>query len=203
MTELDASFEHRKNMLKLIKYIDIRPPDRSVSLKNNFLISEPKYMLWVLKRTISMRWFFWAPKTDVANWTTNWYPRRNYTRLFSLKLRQSKSNNSWVSKDILMNIHVHCPTSCSVKVSWNLFYSLPSNGSVGINSLKLRQSKGNNYCISETNVTNFDVHHHAIAKFIIEIPLTGLLSSELLILRRSKGNKSSTADEFLRLPDQM
>ena len=58
MTELDASFEHRKNMLKLIKYIDIRPPDRSVLLKNNFLISEPKYMLWVLKRTISMRWFF-------------------------------------------------------------------------------------------------------------------------------------------------
>ena len=26
--------------------------------KNNFLISQPKHMLWVLKRTVSMRWFF-------------------------------------------------------------------------------------------------------------------------------------------------
>ena len=28
-----------------------------------FLISQPKHMLWVLKGTISMRRFFWAPKT--------------------------------------------------------------------------------------------------------------------------------------------
>ena len=26
--------------------------------KNNFLISQPKHMLWVLKRTVSMRRFF-------------------------------------------------------------------------------------------------------------------------------------------------
>ena len=26
--------------------------------KNNFLISQPKHMLWVLKRTVSMRQFF-------------------------------------------------------------------------------------------------------------------------------------------------
>ena len=35
-----------------------RPPDKSVYLKIVFLISQPKHMLWVLKRTISMRWFF-------------------------------------------------------------------------------------------------------------------------------------------------
>ena len=31
----------------------------------DFLISEPKHMLWVLKWTVSMRLFFWAPKTYV------------------------------------------------------------------------------------------------------------------------------------------
>ena len=30
--------------------------------KNKFLISQPKHMLWVLKRTVSMRRLFWAPK---------------------------------------------------------------------------------------------------------------------------------------------
>ena len=33
--------------------------------KINFLISQPKHMLWVLKRTVSMRQFFWATKTNV------------------------------------------------------------------------------------------------------------------------------------------
>ena len=28
----------------------------------NFLITQLKYMLWVLKRTISPRLFFWAPR---------------------------------------------------------------------------------------------------------------------------------------------
>ena len=37
-------------------------------LKNNFNISQPKHMLWVLKRTISMRWFFWAPKIYAKNY---------------------------------------------------------------------------------------------------------------------------------------
>ena len=32
------------------------------------LISQPKRMLWVLKRTISMRWFFWELKTYVKKW---------------------------------------------------------------------------------------------------------------------------------------
>ena len=35
-----------------------RPPDKSVYWKTIFFISHPKHMLWVLKRTISMRWFF-------------------------------------------------------------------------------------------------------------------------------------------------
>ena len=38
---------------------------KSVYQKNVFLISQPKHMLWVLKRTVSMRRFFWAPKTYV------------------------------------------------------------------------------------------------------------------------------------------
>ena len=31
---------------------------KSANLKNNFRISQPKHMLWVLKRTASMRRFF-------------------------------------------------------------------------------------------------------------------------------------------------
>ena len=38
---------------------------KSAYQKFNFLISKPKHMLWVLKRTVSMRRFFWAPKTFV------------------------------------------------------------------------------------------------------------------------------------------
>ena len=36
-----------------------------------FLISQPKHMLWVLKRTVSMRRFFQAPKTCL-----NWWVRK-------------------------------------------------------------------------------------------------------------------------------
>ena len=39
--------------------------DKGVQLKINFLISQSKHMLWVLKRTVSVRLFFWAPKTNV------------------------------------------------------------------------------------------------------------------------------------------
>ena len=38
---------------------------KSVYQKIYFLISQPKHMLWVLKRTVSMRRFFWAPKAYV------------------------------------------------------------------------------------------------------------------------------------------
>ena len=39
-------------------YIRLRPIVSSAYQKNNFLISQPKHMLWVLKRTVSMRRFF-------------------------------------------------------------------------------------------------------------------------------------------------
>ena len=35
-----------------------RPPDKSVYWKIIFFISNPKHMLWVLKRTVSLRRFF-------------------------------------------------------------------------------------------------------------------------------------------------
>ena len=39
--------------------------DKSAHWQIIFLITQPKHMLWVLKRTVSMRRFFWAPKTHV------------------------------------------------------------------------------------------------------------------------------------------
>ena len=39
------------------------PPGRCV----HFVISQPKHMLWVLKRTVSLRWLFRAHKTLVLN----------------------------------------------------------------------------------------------------------------------------------------
>ena len=38
-------------------------PDKKGWSNDNFLISQSKLMLWVLKRTVSVRRFFWAPKT--------------------------------------------------------------------------------------------------------------------------------------------
>ena len=42
-----------------------RPLVKSTYQKINFLISQTKHMLWVLKRSVSMRRFFRAPKTYV------------------------------------------------------------------------------------------------------------------------------------------
>ena len=43
-----------------------RPPDKTMhNQKLNSLISRPKHMLWVLKRTVSLRRFFSASKTNV------------------------------------------------------------------------------------------------------------------------------------------
>ena len=48
----------------VIYYISLlSPPDKNVSLGFIFVISQPKYMLWVLKRTVSLRRFFLALKT--------------------------------------------------------------------------------------------------------------------------------------------
>ena len=44
---------------------NIRPLVKSAYQIFNFLISQSKHMLWVLKRTVSMRRFFLAPKTYV------------------------------------------------------------------------------------------------------------------------------------------
>ena len=42
-----------------------RPLVKSACQKNNFLISQPKHLFLVLKRTVSMRRFFLAPKTSI------------------------------------------------------------------------------------------------------------------------------------------
>ena len=47
----DKSFDHSVSKLD-------RPPDESAYLKIIFFISHPKHMLWVHKRTVSMRRFF-------------------------------------------------------------------------------------------------------------------------------------------------
>ena len=38
---------------------------KSVLQKTDFLITQPEHMLWILKRTVSMRRFFLASKTYV------------------------------------------------------------------------------------------------------------------------------------------
>ena len=44
---------------------ETRPPDKSAYLYNNFLISQPKYMLRILKRTFTLSRFFLARDTYV------------------------------------------------------------------------------------------------------------------------------------------
>ena len=45
-------------LIGLIVVVNDRPPDKSAYWKIIFFISHPKHMLWVLKRTVSMRRFF-------------------------------------------------------------------------------------------------------------------------------------------------
>ena len=45
--------------------VTYRPLDKRAWLKKQFLIPQPKHMLQVLKITVSMRPFFWAPETNV------------------------------------------------------------------------------------------------------------------------------------------
>ena len=62
-----------------------RPLAKRVYPKFIFLISQQKHMLWVLKRTVSMRRFFWAPKTyDKTDGQENIY---NFTLNFFVYLR--------------------------------------------------------------------------------------------------------------------
>ena len=60
-----ASFLAMSSGYYILREIPDRPLDKTVYLKIIYLIFEAKHMLWVLKRTGSMRRFFWAPKTDV------------------------------------------------------------------------------------------------------------------------------------------
>ena len=50
-----------------------RPPDESVSWKIIFFISHPKHMLWVLKRTVSLSYYFlyYSSKTYVVGTQKN------------------------------------------------------------------------------------------------------------------------------------
>ena len=53
-------------MAHILPYISTyRPLVKSAYQNIIFLITQPKHMLWELKRTVSMRRFFWAPKTYV------------------------------------------------------------------------------------------------------------------------------------------
>ena len=45
--------------------LEARSLVKSAYQKINFLISQPNHMLWALKTTVPMRWFFWAPKIYV------------------------------------------------------------------------------------------------------------------------------------------
>ena len=93
-SQWDGSFENPKQMLKLMDmkiftifiYLDVwiyqhqmclltryywhhsLPPHRRFKIVHFFLISQPKHMLWVLKRTVSMRRFFCEPKTNVKTY---------------------------------------------------------------------------------------------------------------------------------------
>ena len=65
---LEATFINHnfsQQVLKMVRFVIVFRTLVSVYRKFNFLISQPKHMLWVLKRTVSMRRFFLAPKTYV------------------------------------------------------------------------------------------------------------------------------------------
>ena len=51
--------------VSVIMELSYMQADKSAYQKIIFLISQPKHMLWVLKRTVSSRRFFWAPKAYV------------------------------------------------------------------------------------------------------------------------------------------
>ena len=54
---------HNGSILGWVHLVELRNDTRT--LDKGYLISQPNYMLWALKRTVSMRQFFWAPKTNV------------------------------------------------------------------------------------------------------------------------------------------
>ena len=67
---IPLSFRPNYQYYSVVKYSKVgffsdRPPDKSAYWKIIFFISHAKHMLWVLKRTISMRRLFRVPKTHV------------------------------------------------------------------------------------------------------------------------------------------
>ena len=54
-------------------------------IEHIFFISQPKHMLWVFKRTISVRQFFWVPKTYVLN--IHNFKLKTLTRKFNILTR--------------------------------------------------------------------------------------------------------------------
>ena len=55
-----------ENTIKTKITVKSRPPDKSVYWKTIFFISHPKHMLWVLKRTVSMRLQFYSHKISLS-----------------------------------------------------------------------------------------------------------------------------------------
>ena len=73
-----------------------------VFLKIIFLISQPKPMLWLLKRTISMRQFFWAPETYIC---LNWRVRK-YWQFYAQKVLLNWTygkRSSWFWKQFILD----------------------------------------------------------------------------------------------------
>ena len=50
--------DNLKTVVVISQVLIVRALVKCAKQKFNFLISQPKYMLWVLKRTVSMRRFF-------------------------------------------------------------------------------------------------------------------------------------------------
>ena len=61
---------NRANINRFQQYPNcFMPPDIILGIiENYYSLSQPKRMLWVLKRTVSMRWFFWATENTCWNW---------------------------------------------------------------------------------------------------------------------------------------
>ena len=67
-------------------YQYIRPLVKSVLRKNNFLISEPKCMLWVLKRTVSFKTYVVGTQKNRLNETVLLSIHNIMLKLFGKKI---------------------------------------------------------------------------------------------------------------------
>ena len=103
--------------------------DKSAHIRINFLISRPKHMLWVLKRTISMRRFFWALKTNLStqNKCLNWQIRKilNFTpQIFAYpSCAMSTKNKCFLQEksEYLLSRALCAACWCSPLLDWCIF----------------------------------------------------------------------------------